>query len=111
MAKVFQRLGAGSRGWRRSGPVPSELRKCREVRLILCLLINLFSAAGIMSGIPVILSTTGLVSTFKDPGSYVKDVILTSSPLWYRQSSQVGTNGHLHWYRQETEPAPHSKSP
>ena len=36
---------------------------------------------------------------------------MTSSPLWYRQSSQVGTNGHLHWYRQETEPAPHSKSP
>ena len=36
---------------------------------------------------------------------------LTSSPFWYRQSSQVGTNGHLHWYRQETEPAPHSKSP
>ena len=41
----------------------------------------------------------------------VTGVNMTSSPFWYRQSSQVGTNGHLHWYRQETEPAPHSKSP
>ena len=32
-AKAFQRLGAGSRGWRRSGPAPSGLRKCREVRI------------------------------------------------------------------------------
>ena len=34
-AQVFQRLGAGFRGWRRFGSAPSGLRKCRELRFMM----------------------------------------------------------------------------